>query len=468
VEQRQALLDRIESGEARTGVLGLGYVGLPVVVAFAEAGYPTVGFDVNPEIVELIRGGGSHIGDVPARAVAAAVESGALEATDDFGRLAEMDVIIICVPTPLSKTGDPDISYIVRTLEDIAATLRPGQLVILESTTYPGTTREVVQPRLEASGLQAGRDFFLAFSPERVDPGNREFHLRNTPKVVGGLTPACHELTTALYARVIEKVVEVSSPEAAELTKILENTFRAVNIGLVNEMAVICDRLGIDIWEVVDAASTKPYGYMRFTPGPGLGGHCIPIDPHYLAWKMRTLEYRTRFIELAAEVNAEMPRYVVSRVAEALNRARKSVNGSRVLLLGISYKRDVGDTRESPALDILEMLRGKGAEVDYHDPYVPEIDLEAGPLRSVDLVPETMRRSDVVVITSDHSGVDYDMVLEHASIVVDPRNGLAGRTGNALVYPIAGPPRTGRVEEAPGRGEDARVDVLTGSIRKTG
>ena len=463
MEQKQALLAKIESGDARVGVLGLGYVGLPVVVAFAESGYATVGFDVSDDVVDLISGGGSHIGDVPADAVAAAVRSGALEATADFGRLADMDVIIICVPTPLSKTGDPDVSYIVRALEDIAATLRPGQLVILESTTYPGTTREVVQPRLEASGLRAGRDFFLAFSPERVDPGNREYQLQNTPKVVGGLTSECHELATAIYRRVIDTVVEVSSPEAAELTKILENTFRAVNIGLVNEMAVICDRLGIDIWEVVDAASTKPYGYMRFTPGPGLGGHCIPIDPHYLAWKMRTLEYRTRFIELAAEVNAEMPRYVVSRVAEALNRARKPVNGSRVLLLGVSYKRDVGDTRESPALDILEMLRSMGADVDFHDPFVPLLEREGWSLPSVDLEPTAIAGADAVVITCDHSGVDYDMVLEHATIIVDPRNGLAGRSGRALVYPIAGPPREGPRAGGAAPAEVAPADVVVGT-----
>jgi len=452
VEHKQALMRRIESGEAAVGVLGLGYVGLPVVVAFAEAGFPTVGFDVNQDVVDLVAGGGSHIGDVPSEAVAAVVGSGALRTTTDFDDLRQMDIIIICVPTPLSKTGDPDVSFIVRGLDAIETTLRPGQLIILESTTYPGTTRDLVQPRLEASGLEAGSDFFLAFSPERVDPGNEEFHLRNTPKVVGGLTPACHELAVATYARVIDQVVEVSSPEAAELTKILENTFRAVNIGLVNEMAVICDRLGIDIWEVVDAASTKPYGYMRFTPGPGLGGHCIPIDPHYLAWKMRTLEYRTRFIELAAEVNAEMPRYVVTRVGDALNRARKPVNGSRVLLLGISYKRDVGDTRESPALDILELLRNMGADVQFHDPFVAELRHDGTTLRSIELTATSVASADCVVITCDHTGVDYDMVLEHAGIIVDPRNGLSGRVGNGLVYPIAGPPRhgpTGSREDQP-------------------
>jgi UDP-N-acetyl-D-glucosamine dehydrogenase len=442
VDHKQALQTRIESGDAHVGVLGLGYVGLPVVVAFAEAGFPTVGFDVNEDVVSLIMRGESHIGDVFPADVAAVVDSGALRATTDFSDLQDMDIIIICVPTPLSKTGDPDVSYIVRGLEAIEEALRPGQLIILESTTYPGTTRDLVQPRLEATGLEAGSDFFLAFSPERVDPGNETFNLKNTPKVVGGLTPDCHELATATYRKVIDTVVEVSSPEAAELTKILENTFRAVNIGLVNEMAVICDRLGIDIWEVVDAASTKPYGYMRFTPGPGLGGHCIPIDPHYLAWKMRTLEYRTRFIELAAEVNAEMPRYVVSRVGLALNHARRAVNGSRILLLGVSYKRDVGDTRESPALDILELLRGLGAEVVFHDPFVPQLEHDGATTESIELTATSIASADCVVVTCDHTGVDYDLVLQHAAIIVDPRNGLAGRSGKGLVYPIAGPARS--------------------------
>ena len=448
MDQKRAFHDKIESREARAGVLGLGYVGLPVAVAFAEAGFPTLGFDVDASVVELIQRGGSHIGDVAAERVVALRESGALEATTDFDPLADMDVIVICVPTPLSKTGDPDVSYIVRAVDEVVRHLRPGQLVILESTTYPGTTRDLVQPSLEATGLVAGRDFFLAFSPERVDPGNEDYDLKNTPKVVGGLTSDCHELATALYRSVIDTVVEVSSPEAAELTKILENTFRAVNIGLVNEMAVIADRLGIDIWEVVDAASTKPYGFMRFTPGPGLGGHCIPIDPQYLAWKMRTLEYKTRFIELAAEINAEMPRYVVAKIAEALNRDRKPVNGSRILLLGVSYKPDVDDTRESPALDILELLREMGATVDYHDPYVSALTLESGALESVPLTAEILAACDAVVITADHRGLEYELVLEHAPIIVDPRDGLRGRSGNATIYPIAGPPRDGGARTA--------------------
>ncbi len=457
MDQKQALLSRIESREARVGVLGLGYVGLPVAVSVAEAGFPTLGFEVDPAVADLVRRGESHIGDVEARRVADLIESGALEATTDFDRLPEVDVVVICVPTPLSKTGDPDVSYIVRAVDAVARHLRPGQLVILESTTYPGTTRELLQPELEATGLAAGRDFFLAFSPERVDPGNRTYHLKNTPKVVGGLTPDCHELAVALYREVIESVVEVSSPEAAELTKILENTFRAVNIGLVNEMAVIADRLNIDIWEVVEAAATKPYGFMPFRPGPGLGGHCIPIDPQYLAWKMRTLQYKTRFIELASEVNAEMPRYVVGKISEALNRERKPVNGSRILLLGVSYKPDVDDTRESPAIDIIGLLRELGADVAYHDPHVPHLDLESDALRSVPLTAKELAGCDAVVVTADHSAVDYELVLEHAQVVVDPRNGLRGRRGRATVYPISGPPREGVVEGAAERDRAAPI-----------
>lgn len=446
MSEKQTLLNKIESGEARVGVLGLGYVGLPVVTAFAGAGFKTLGFDVNEAVVRLVRSGGSHIGDVTPETVAAVVEAGLLDATTDFARLGEMDAIIICVPTPLGKTGDPDVSFILSGLDEIRTNLRPGQLVILESTTYPGTTRELLQPELEGTGLVAGEDFFVAFSPERVDPGNETYTFSNTPKVVGGLTEACRELSVALYERVIDEVVSVSSPEAAELTKLLENTFRAVNIGLVNEMAMIADRLEIDIWEVVDAAATKPYGFMRFTPGPGLGGHCIPIDPHYLAWKMRTLQYRTRFIELASEVNAEMPRYVVSRITQALNQHRKPVNGSRVLLLGVAYKPDVGDVRESPALDIIGLLRTNGAEVMYHDPFVEQLKLDGGDLESQPLTEQLLRSVDVVVLTTDHKNVDYDLVLDISPIVMDPRNALRGRTGKGVVYPIAGPPRVGAEE----------------------
>ncbi|MFW6079860.1 MAG: nucleotide sugar dehydrogenase, partial [Gemmatimonadota bacterium] len=370
------LKTRIESGEAVCGVVGLGYVGLPLSVALAEGVERVVGFDVSEAVVEGVNAGRSHVSDVPGERLAALVEAGRFEATRDFGRLAECDAISICVPTPLRKTGDPDVSYVVAAGEAVAEAVRPGQLVILESTTYPGTTRELLLPLLESKGLAVGGDVFLCFSPERVDPGNREWTVENTPKVIGGITERCVEVGTALYGRALETVVPVGSTEAAELAKLLENTFRAVNIALVNEMAQAADRLGVDVFEVIEAAATKPFGYMKFLPGPGIGGHCIPLDPHYLAWKMKTLSYKTRLIELAGEINAEMPQYVVEKVQDALNRHRKAVNGSRVLVLGVAYKRDVGDTRESPALDVIRLLDEKGAEVGYHDPHVPELVLE--------------------------------------------------------------------------------------------
>lgn len=436
------LLSRIESHDAVVGIIGLGYVGLPLSVAFAEVGFRTIGLDVDPKVVDGVNNGRSHILDITSERLEVLTTPGILEATGDFERLAEADAIVICVPTPLSKTDDPDMSYILSATEAVREQLRPGQLVILESTTYPGTTREMVLPMLEETGLVAGSDFWLAFSPERVDPGNADWNIVNTPKIVGGLSPECHSLAVALFGEALETIVEVSSPEAAELAKILENTFRAVNIGLVNEMAVISDRLGIDVWEVIEAAATKPYGFMKFFPGPGLGGHCIPVDPHFLAWKMKTLHYRTRFIELAAEINAEMPRYVVERVTEAMNRVRKSLNGSRVLLLGMSYKPNVNDVRESPAFDIAQLLMQRGANIEYHDPYVPQVSLEDQMLESQDLSAELLASVDVVVITTDHSSVDYGFVTEHASIVVDPRNAIR-ETRGATVYPIAGPPRVG-------------------------
>jgi UDP-N-acetyl-D-glucosamine dehydrogenase len=435
------LLARIESHDAVVGIIGLGYVGLPLAVAFSEAGFRTLGFDVKPAVIDGLNAGRSHITDVTSVRLAKLTgENGPFEATLDFDRLGEADAVVICVPTPLSKTDDPDLSYVVAATEAVRSTLRPGQLVVLESTTYPGTTREIVQPMLEETGLTAGQDYFLSFSPERVDPANPVWHIENTPKIVGGLTPSCHRLTTALYGEVIEAVVEVSSPEAAELAKLLENTFRAVNIGMVNEMAVVADRLGIDIWEVIEAAATKPYGFMKFFPGPGLGGHCIPVDPIFLAWKMKTLQYRTRFIELAAEVNGEMPRWVVERTAEALNDARKPLNGSNVLVLGVSYKPDVDDVRESPALDIIKIFLQRGANVEFHDPYVHELEIDGGTERSVELTVERLERADAVVITTDHSNVDYGQVGRHASIIVDPRNAMT-EAYHAVVYPIAGPPR---------------------------
>jgi UDP-N-acetyl-D-glucosamine dehydrogenase len=353
---KDQLLQKIENRSARVGVIGLGYVGLPLAVEFARAGFKVVGYDVSERVVTLINEGRSHIADVPASAVSALVKEGMLEATSDATRLGELDAVSIAVPTPLAKTRDPDMSYVVSATDTVARSARSGQVIVLESTTYPGTTRELLQPAMEARGLVVGRDVFLAFSPERVDPGNERWNTKNTPKIVGGITAACSEVAAALYGACIDSVVPVSSPEAAELTKLLENTFRSVNIAMVNEMAIVCDKLGVDVWEVIDAAATKPFGFMRFTPGPGIGGHCIPLDPHYLAWKMRTLNYKTRFIDLASEINSEMPAYVVEKVADALNDERKAVNGSRVLILGVAYKRDIDDVRESPALDVMRLL----------------------------------------------------------------------------------------------------------------
>jgi UDP-N-acetyl-D-glucosamine dehydrogenase len=409
----------------RFGVIGLGYVGLPLAVEVGQSGQDVLGFEVNPEVVALVNRGESHIGDVSSSAVQALRDSGRLEATLDMGRLAECDTISICVPTPLSKTRDPDISYILAAGKAIAAALRPGQLVVLESTTYPGTTRDVLLPLFEARGLKVGVDFSLCFSPERVDPGNPTWHTKNTPKVMGGVTPACLERGLAAYAPFIDTLVPVSSPEAAEFTKILENTFRAVNIGLVNESALIADRLGVDIWEIIEAAATKPFGFMKFTPGPGLGGHCIPVDPHYLSWKMRTLDYRTRFIELASEVNAEMPHFVVGKVREALNEERKSVKGSTVLVLGVAYKPNISDMRESPALDVLKELAGDGAQVRYHDPHVSDLHEEGIPLESTPLTAEALSGVDAVLLVTDHADFDLDFIFTHARILVDARNATA-------------------------------------------
>jgi UDP-N-acetyl-D-glucosamine dehydrogenase len=379
--------------------------------------------------VEGLNAGHSHIQDVPSEVLKPLVDQGLFQSTTDMSRMTECDALSICVPTPLSKTRDPDVSFILASTEAVAATLRPGQLVTLESTTYPGTTREILLPALERSGLKVGEDFFLCFSPERVDPGNPTWQTKNTPKVIGGITAACTEAGVALYERFIDTMVPVSSTEAAEMAKILENTFRAVNIGLVNETAIIADRLGVDVYEVIDAAATKPFGFMKFTPGPGLGGHCIPVDPHYLSWKMRTLNYKTRFIELASEINAEMPLFVVGKVREALNSIRKAVNGSRVLLLGVAYKKDIDDLRESPALDILGLLQADGAEVTYHDPYVPEIhaDDEGSPeMASVELTDEALHEADAVVILTDHSSFDYDRVVAKSRVLVDARNATRG------------------------------------------
>ena len=418
-------LDHFRSDDLTVGVVGLGYVGLPLSVQIASSGLRALGFDIDSETVDGINAGASHIGDVTEAELAGVLATGRLEATTDMARLAECDAISISVPTPLSKTQDPDVSFVIAASAAVAAALRPGQLVVLESTTYPGTTRDVLLPALERNGFAVGKDFFLCFSPERVDPGNQVWKTRNTPKVIGGVTPSCTEAGLAVYERFIDTMVPVSSTEAAEMVKILENTFRAVNIALVNEVALIADRLDVDVWEVIEAAATKPFGFMKFTPGPGLGGHCIPVDPHYLAWKMRTLNYRTRFIELASEINAEMPEFVVGKVRAALNARKRSVNGARVLVLGVAYKRDVNDVRESPALDIIGLLAADGADVAYHDPFVPELAEDGAPLSSVHLTDEALTEADAVVIVTDHTDVDYARVLGRAPVVVDARHVMA-------------------------------------------
>lgn len=421
----EELLQKIERREALFGIVGLGYVGLPLAVELAKAGYTVLGYDVNQAVVEGINAGRSHIKDVSDADLQAVVRAGRLSATTDPARLAEPDAISICVPTPLSKFKDPDVSYIQAATEAVTRTLRPGQAIILESTTYPGTTREIMLPALESTGLTVGEDFFLAFSPERVDPGNPVYQTHNTPKVIGGITPTCSRVVSALYQPAIETLVPVSSTEAAELVKLLENTFRSVNIGLVNEMAIVCDKLGVDVWEVIEAAATKPFGFMKFLPGPGLGGHCIPIDPHYLAWKMRGLNYKTRFIDLAGELNTEMPLFWVRKVAEQLNTLGRAVRGSTVLVLGVAYKRDIDDLRESPALDIIKLLEAQGATVTYHDPYVAAFTEDGHSYRSAPLSPESVAAADCVMIVTDHSSVDYGLVKRHARAVVDTRNALA-------------------------------------------
>jgi UDP-N-acetyl-D-glucosamine dehydrogenase len=426
-----ALLKKIESRSARTGVVGLGYVGLPLAVELARAGFRTTGIDLDDRKVNAVMEGRSYIPDVATADVMALKQAGALDATTDFSIVRELDTINICVPTPLRKTKDPDMSYIVSAVEAIAKHLHKGMLIVLESTTYPGTTDEVVQPILEAAGLEAGVDFFIAFSPERVDPGNPNFQTHNVPKVVGGLTPDCARLAGALYGCAIETIVPVSSTRVAEMVKLLENTFRAVNIGLVNELALMCDKMNIDVWEVVDAAKTKPFGFMAFYPGPGLGGHCIPIDPFYLSWKAKQTGFDPRFIELAGHINAGMPHYVVDKVGQALNTKRKAVNGSKILIAGIAYKRDIDDMRESPALDVMGLLHAKGAIVSYADPFVPELHGREWPgqtdMRAVDLTRGSIAQYDCVVIVTDHTAFDYDAIVAEADLVVDTRNAIKKR-----------------------------------------
>jgi UDP-N-acetyl-D-glucosamine dehydrogenase len=438
VQLKNQLLAKIENRTACIGVVGLGYVGLPLALEFAKAGFKVIGYDVSERVIKSLMSGKSHIQDVASEELARLVKAGKFEATNQESRMQEMDAISIAVPTPLAKTRDPDMGFVLAAAAAIGRNCRPGVVVVLESTTYPGTTRELMQPKLEAAGLTVGQDVFLAFSPERVDPGNPVWNTKNTPKIVGGITPACTEVASALYATCLDTMVPVSSTETAELVKLLENTFRSVNIGLVNEMAIVCDKLGVNVWEVIDAAATKPFGFMKFTPGPGIGGHCIPLDPHYLAWKMRTLNYKTRFIDLASEINSEMPALVVRKVAQALNEERKAVNGSRILVLGVAYKKDIDDMRESPALDVIRLLENLGATVVYHDPFVPKFKEDGHEHASVELTAAELADSDAVVIVTDHTNVDYQRVVNLARVVVDTRNATAKLTkGKGRIVSLA-------------------------------
>jgi UDP-N-acetyl-D-glucosamine dehydrogenase len=422
---KETLIKKLKDKDARIGILGLGYVGLPLAVVFAEAGFKVTGIDPDSRKVDSLSKGISYIPDVKTETVAKIVGSGHLTATTDFSILKEIDAVSICVPTPLRQTGDPDMSFIISATGELAKYMHKGMVVVLESTTYPGTTRELLLPKLGAeNNLTIGEDWFLAFSPERVDPGREDFTTINTPKVMGGITLACGEVATAWYEGAIQTVHSVSSAEAAEMSKLLENTFRMINIGLVNELAIMCERLGVDVWEVIDAAATKPFGFMKFTPGPGLGGHCIPIDPLYLSWKMKSFNYNARFIELASEINTNMPRYVVSRVMEALNERGKPVKGSKVLVLGAAYKPDIDDVRESPALDVIGLLQKKGAQVEYHDPYIPHIhhEYDGWHMDSVKDMMQAVREADAVVVITDHKVYDYGAIVKEAKFVFDSRN----------------------------------------------
>ncbi len=430
---RGGLYARLKRKDVTAAVIGLGYVGLPLAIEYADAGIPVIGIDLDGSKVRSLRAGRSYIDDVPSASVGKAVKAGLLRATSDFSALAEADTVNICVPTPLRKTKDPDLSYIVSAAEQVAKYLHKDMLIVLESTTYPGTTEEVLVPMLEAGGLKVGRDFFLAFSPERVDPGNARFTTKNIPKVVGGVTPKCTKMAVALYTGVLENVHPVSRARVAEMVKLLENTFRSVNIGLVNEIALMSDRMGIDVWEVIDAAGTKPFGFMPFYPGPGIGGHCIPLDPFYLSWKAKQFGFESRFIELAGVINGQMPHFVVGKVVDALNRSRKPVNGARVLILGVAYKKNINDTRESPALDIMELLGRKGAALSYCDPHVPALAQHGVRMKAERFSAAALRRADCVVVVTDHDAFDWDLVARESKAVVDARNALKGKNGRKVI-----------------------------------
>ncbi len=426
------LLNRIDQKEANIGVIGLGYVGLPLMLRFCEVGYPVLGFDVDSKKVALLRKGKSYIQSISGSLITQYLRNGTLEVTDQFSRLNEPDCILICVPTPLTEKKEPDLQYIEKTTHSIRSHLRKGQLIVLESTTYPGTTEELILPELQSTGFEVGEDFFLGYSPEREDPGNKKFTTSQIPKIVSGITPACKKITAALYRQAIEKVIPVSSPRVAELTKLLENIYRSVNIALVNELKMLADRMGIDIWEVIEAASTKPFGFTPFYPGPGMGGHCIPIDPYYLSWKAQEYDFATRFILLAGEVNVHIPYYVVNKIQDALNNRGKSLKGSKILILGVAYKKDVDDARESPALAIMNLLQRKGATLLYHDPHIPVLPpfrKYSFNLKSTPLTRLLLRRIDAAVIVTDHSAVDYEWVVRNAPLVIDTRNATKNLKG---------------------------------------
>ena len=417
------LKNKIENRDAQIGVIGLGYVGLPLAMEFVRAGFHVTGIDVDQEKVKKLNLGKNYIQDIQDESVKNAVEMNQLSATSDFSVIQNLDAISICVPTPLNKQKNPDISFINHVMEKIKDFIHHEMIVVLESTTYPGTTRELILPELESKELKVGHDFYLCFSPERIDPGNEKYKTANTPKILGGVTPNCGEMGELLYKTIVEQVVRVASPETAEMVKLLENTFRAINIGLANEVAIMCEKLGINVWEVIDAAATKPFGFMKFTPGPGLGGHCIPIDPHYLSWKLKMLDYNARFIELAGEINTSMPLHMVDLVREGLNRKRKAISGSQILVLGVAYKKNVNDVRESPALDVMKLLENDGAELSFYDPYVSFVGLNGNRMMGMEtLTKETLNNSDVVIILTDHDQIDFQFVVENSNLIIDSRN----------------------------------------------
>jgi len=428
---KETLLSKIHSHQCMVAVIGLGYVGLPLAVELAKAGFRTIGIDLDQAKVDTINAGQSYISDIPAADISTVIGAGKLHATSDYSIIRECDTVSICVPTPLSKTHDPDLSYVIAAVDAVAEYLHPGMLVVLESTTYPGTTEEIIGPRLIHNGMQIGENVFVAFSPERIDPGRTDYLLKNTPKVIGGMTSNCGEIAMALYGQIVDQVVPVSSTAAAEMVKLLENTFRAVNIALVNEFLMMCDKLGLNAWEIIEAAATKPFGFTKFSPGPGVGGHCIPLDPHYLSWKLRTLNYNARFIQLASEINTSMPAYWVTRAAEMLNEVERSIKGSRVLVLGVTYKPNVDDIRESPALDIIRLLEARGALVSFHDPYIFTLQSEGLNTPYVELTTKILVEADCVLVATNHSNYDWGWIQQYACLIVDTRNAILG----AMVTP---------------------------------